>query len=122
MDFELSTLQWSLAIVAALAVGVSKAGFGGIGLIAVSIMVDLFGKPSVGILLPMLILADLTVYPLYRQHASWRPVWQLLPPTLLGCGAGFLFLDWLPNDDDSARSVIGGIILNKVALPLFSRF
>lgn len=122
MDFELSTLQWSLAIVAALAVGVSKAGFGGIGLIAVSIMVDLFGKPSVGILLPMLILADLTVYPLYRQHASWRPVWKLLPPTLLGCGAGFLFLNWIPDDDDSARSVIGGIILIMVALQLFRRF
>lgn len=120
MDFELSALQWSLAIVAALAVGVSKTGFGGIGLIAVSIMVDLFGKPSVGILLPMLILADIAVYPLFRQYASWRPVWKLLPPTLLGCVVGYFVLDGIP--DDSARTVIGGIILVMVGLQLFRRF
>ncbi|MFM1561588.1 MAG: sulfite exporter TauE/SafE family protein [Roseibacillus sp.] len=121
MDFELSSVEWTWAIVAALAVGVSKTGFGGIGLLAVSIMVDLFGKPSVGILLPMLILADISVYPLFRKYASWAPVWKLLPPTLLGCTAGYFFLEWIP-DENSARSVIGGIILVMVTLQLFRRF
>jgi uncharacterized membrane protein YfcA len=120
MDFELSALEWGLAVLAALSVGISKTGFGGIGLIAVFVMADLFGKPSVGILLPMLVLADLSVYPLFRRYASWKPVWKLLPPTLLGCAAGFFFLDWIP--DELARPVIGGIILFLVGMQLFRRF
>ena len=113
-------MRWTWAIVAALAVGISKTGFGGIGLVAVCIMVDLFGKPSVGILLPMLILADISVYPFFRRYASWAPVWRILPPTLLGCVAGYFFLDWMP--EDSARSIIGGIIMVMVGLQLFRRF
>ena len=58
MEIELTTGGWVWAVIAALAVGISKTGFGGVGLVAVSIMVELFGKPSVGILLPMLIFAD----------------------------------------------------------------
>ena len=119
MDFELSAGEWILAIVAALAVGVSKTGFGGIGLVAVALMTDLFSKPAVGILLPMLILADVSVYPLFRRFSSWRPVWRLLPPTVLGCAAGYFVLDWVP--DESARAVIGGIILLMVAMQLFRR-
>ena len=120
MEIELSAAGWTWAIVAALAVGISKTGFGGIGLVAVCIMVDLFGKPSVGILLPMLILADISVYPFFRRYASWTPVWRILPPTLLGCVAGYFFLDWMP--EDSARSIIGGIIMVMVGLQLFRRF
>jgi uncharacterized membrane protein YfcA len=120
MDFELSAVEWGFAALAALAVGISKTGFGGIGLIAVFVMADLFGKPSVGVLLPMLILADILVYPLFRRYASWRPVWKLLPPALLGCAAGFFLLDWIP--DEWARPVIGGIILLMVGMQLFRRF
>ena len=121
MDFpDLSAWEWALAALAALAVGISKTGFGGISLIAVVIMAELFGKPFVGIMLPMLIAADCMVYPLFRKFASWAPVWRLVPPTLLGCTAGYFFLKWIP--DDWARPVIGGIILVMVALTLLRRF
>nr|NIP92926.1 TSUP family transporter [Akkermansiaceae bacterium] len=120
MDFELSAVEWTLAIAAALAVGISKTGFSGIGLIAVLLMADLFGKPSVGILLPMLVLADISVYPLFRKFASWGPVWKLLPPTLLGCTAGYFILDWIPKE--WARAAIGSIILFMVGMQLFRRF
>ncbi len=121
MDFpELDGWQWGLAGVAALAVGISKTGFAGIGLIAVFVMADLFGKPSVGILLPMLILADLSVYPLFRRYASWAPVWKLLPPALLGCTAGYFILGWIP--DERARSAIGGVILFMAGTQLLRRF
>ena len=117
MEIELTTGAWIWAAVAALAVGISKTGFGGIGLVAVSIMVELFGKPSVGILLPMLIFADMAVYPVFRKHGSWGPVWKLLPPTVLGCTAGYFVLDWMPGE--SARSVVGGIIVAMVGIQLF---
>ncbi|MDB4408612.1 sulfite exporter TauE/SafE family protein [Akkermansiaceae bacterium] len=108
--------EWLLVGLAALCVGLGKAGFSGLGLIAVFIMAEIFGKASVGVLLPMLIVADVSVYPMFRKYASWAPVWKLLPPALVGVTAGFFFLDWLP--EEHAKPVIGGIILLMVALQL----
>lgn len=114
------TWEWVLLGIAALTVGVSKTGFGGIGLISVFIMADLFGKNSVGILLPMLVVADVTVYPIFRRYASWGPVWKLMPPMLVGLVLGYFMLDRIP--EAAARPVIGGIILLMVGIQLFRRY
>ena len=66
---------WILVCLAAFCVGLGKAGFSGLGLVPVFIMAELFGKASVGVLLPMLIVADVSVYPMFRRYSSWRPVW-----------------------------------------------
>lgn len=115
-----STTGWVLVGVAALCVGLGKAGFSGLGLIAVFIMAELFGKSSVGVLLPMLIVADLSVYPMFRKHASWGPVWPLLPPALLGMAAGFFLLKAMP--EEWAKPVIGSLILVMVALQVVRKF
>ena len=115
-----TTWQWALLGLAALTVGVSKTGFGGIGLIAVYLMAVLFGKDSVGILLPMLVVADVTVYPLFRRYASWGPVWKLMPPMLVGLVLGYVMLDRIP--EEVAPRVIGGIILLMVGIQLFRRY
>ena len=62
-----STSGWFLVSFAAMCVGLGKAGFSGLGLIAVFIMAELFGKASVGVLLPMLIVADVSVYPMFHK-------------------------------------------------------
>ena len=111
-----STSGWFLVSFAAMCVGLGKAGFSGLGLIAVFIMAELFGKASVGVLLPMLIVADVSVYPMFRKHASWAPVWRLVPPALVGMAIGFFLLDWMP--EQWAKPVIGNIILFMVALQL----
>lgn len=111
---------WILVCLAALCVGLGKAGFSGLGLIPVFIMAELFGKASVGVLLPMLIVADISVYPMFRRHASWRPVWPLLPPTLVGMVAGFFILRAMP--DSWAKPVIGSLILVMVVLQLVRKF
>ena len=115
-----STSGWILVCLAALCVGLGKAGFSGLGLIAVFIMAELFGKASVGILLPMLIVADVSVYPMFRQYASWAPVWRLLPPALVGMALGFFLLDWMP--EEWAKPVIGSLILLMVALQVLRKF
>jgi uncharacterized membrane protein YfcA len=109
-----------LMSIAALCVGLGKAGFSGLGLIAVFIMAELFGKASVGILLPMLIVADLSVYPMFRKHASWGPVWRLLPPALMGLVAGFFLLDWLP--EAWSKPAIGSVILMMVVIQMIRKF
>ena len=115
-----SSTEWILVGIAALCVGLGKAGFSGLGLIAVFIMAELFGKASVGILLPMLIVADVSVYPMFRQHASWAPVWRLLPPALIGMAIGFSLLKSIP--EEWAKPVIGSLILTMVALQLLRKF
>ena len=78
---------WTLALAmfAALCVGVSKAGFGGLSMISVVLFAEIYGaRVSTGLALPLLIVADLTVYPAFRRFGSWRPVWPLLLPTALG--------------------------------------
>jgi uncharacterized membrane protein YfcA len=108
-------VAYLLALLATFCIGMSKAGFSGISLISVFLMADLYGaKASVGITLPLLIVADLTVYPAFLKHGSWRPVWKLLPATLVGLAAGWWLLDAI--SDGLARQSIGGCILAMVSL------
>lgn len=96
-------------------IGLSKAGFSGVSLVAVAIFAELHGaKQSVGLVLPLLIAADLMAWPAFRRHGSWRPVWHLLGPALAGMAAGW----WLMGrmDDHAARKAIGLCVLVMVAM------
>jgi hypothetical protein len=104
-----------LALLAAFCIGLSKEGFSGISMVSVFLLADLYGaKASVGLALPLLIAADLMAYPAFIRHGSWRPVWKLLGPALVGLGLGWWLLGWIP--DQAARRVIGGCVLLMVAL------
>ena len=116
---DLSSTQWILLLLAAWCVGAAKAGFAGVGLIPVFVMAEIFGKSSVGILLPMLVVADISVFHGYRKYGSWKPVWKLLPPALVGIALGVFILRDLP--EEWARPVIGGLILFMVLLLVFRR-
>lgn len=110
-----------LGLLAAFCIGMSKTGFSGVSLISIFILADLYGaKASVGLALPLLILADLLVYPAFRRHGSWQPVWKLLPPTLVGLALGYFLLRDVP--DGLARKIIGGIILLMVGLQAVRRW
>lgn len=117
MQLDITSLELALALTGAFCLGFSKAGFPGLALINVMIMAELFGaKQSVGIILPLLILADFTVYPLFRKHATWRQVWPLIIPSVVGILAGYWLLGSI--DNHTARRVIGGIILFMLGLQL----
>lgn len=117
----LDPIPLTLALIAAFCIGMSKAGFSGISLVSVAILADQFGAaPSVGIALPLMIIADLTVYPAFRKHGSWAGVWKLLPPTLVGIALGYFALDHIPEND--ARTVIGAIIMFMLVLQVMRKF
>lgn len=106
---------FAMALAAALCIGISKAGFGGVSMISVLLLAEVYGaRVSTGLALPMLIVADLTVYPAFRGHGSWRPVWRLLVPAACGLAGGWWLLGRI--DDAVARRVIGGVILAMVAV------
>ena len=82
---DLPTSTWLLALLGAFSLGVSKTGFPGLAIVNVVIMAELFGaRESVGMVLPLLIICDLIVYPLFRKHSSWKQVLPLIPPAVLG--------------------------------------
>jgi uncharacterized membrane protein YfcA len=116
-----SATVWMLVAVAAFCIGVSKAGFSGISLISVFLLADTFGaKQSLGIALPMLIIADFLVYPAFRKYSSWKSVWRLTWPAFIGMAIGVAVLGNV--DNDTMRKIIGWIILSMVALQSLGKF
>jgi uncharacterized membrane protein YfcA len=121
LPFDASGPTLSLACLGALCLGISKTGFPGLAIVNVLLIAELFGaKNSVGIILPMLIVCDLLVYPLFRKYASWKMVWPLVPVTLAAVVGAWLLLDAL--NDQTARRVIGIIILFMLILQLVREF
>lgn len=105
------------AMCGAFCLGFSKAGFPGLALVNVMLMAELFGaKESVGIILPLLICADITVFPMFRKYASWKQVTPLLPPIACGLVAGYFLLGSI--DNRIARPTIGAIILTMTGMQL----
>lgn len=97
--FELSTDQWYWIILCALFVGMAKTGIAGIGMLIVPILASMFGgKPSAGILLPMLSMADVFAVAYYHRHAEWKYILKLLPSTVVGVLVG-LYVGNVVNDD-----------------------
>jgi len=121
LPFEASGPTLALASLGALCLGVSKTGFPGLAIINVLLVAELFGaKNSVGIILPMLIVCDVLVYPLFRKYASWKMVWPLIPVTLAAVVGAWFLLDAL--NDQTARRVIGIIILFMLVLQIIREF
>jgi uncharacterized membrane protein YfcA len=115
MDGRGMTSFHLVALLAAFCIGLAKAGFSGVSMVSVVLLADLYGaRESVGLALPLLIAADLLAYPAFRAHGSWKPVWKLLGPALVGLAAGWWMLGWI--DNPAARRVIGACVLVMVAL------
>lgn len=93
--FEISGLDLGLAITATLLLGMGKSGIKGLGAIIVTLMAIVFGgKSSTGILMPMMITADIFAVIYYHRHTQWFFLKKLLPMMVVGVVLGV----WLGND------------------------
>ena len=82
---DLTTLQWILLLLCSMLIGMSKTGIGGVGLMVVPILANAFGgRPSVGLLLPILIFADIFAVSYYNRHARWKHILRLIPWAFAG--------------------------------------
>ncbi len=118
MHFDISQVlayQWALAIVSGMVIGMSKSGITGLTLMFVPLMALSFGgRPSTGILLPMLCVGDIFAVVWYRRNAEWKYLLKLLPSAVVGLGVGVVVGGGL--SDSSFRYLLGGIILGLLAL------
>lgn len=98
--------------------GFSKTGVPGVGILAAVLLANAVpdSRQSVGILLPLLIFADIFAVVTYREHTQWKVIVKLLPPTLTGVLIGGLALDRL----QSVRFdlVMGGLVLFQLVLDI----
>jgi hypothetical protein len=118
---DLTPAQWALAVAAAFALGVGKAGLAGLSIVHVLVFAFLFGaRDSTGIVLPMLLVGDVCAVLAFHQHAQWRYVRRMLPPACVGVVAGALLMRGMSNA--SFKPVIGGLILSLTVLQLVRMF
>lgn len=91
-----TTLFWLLAVPAVLITGISKSGFaGGIGVIAVPLMALQIGPMrAAAIMLPLLIFMDILSVKAWWGQQRNDLLRILLPPALVGIGAGYLLYDY----------------------------
>lgn len=108
--FDLTNIQWITIFAAALMIGMSKGGIKGLGMVIVVIMAQAFpAKSSVGLVLPMLLLADLMAVRYYRRDAEWHYIWRLLPAAVVGVVIGVWIGDQL--DDDAFQQILAWIVI-----------
>ena len=107
---SLTPVQWALAVAGALGMGISKSGFPGMSLVHVVVFALIFGaRNSTGIILPMLIAADVFAVRAYRQHARWVYIRRMLPASVVGIVIGFALMGRL--DEKAFAPLIGVIVL-----------
>ena len=76
----LTPLNIMLFLIVAIVIGMSKAGLSGFGLAIVPVMALIFGaKESTGVILPMLITADIMAVIYYHRNAVWKYITRILP-------------------------------------------
>lgn len=102
---------------AAFLVGFTKTSVGGVGILAVLLMaLAIPGPSSPGVLLPMLIAADVMAVFYYRRACQWRILLSLIPPAILGVALAWWFLSATSGYD--FNTLIGWVILTMLALDI----
>src|SRR5687768_18133249 len=85
--------------------GMAKTGVHGAGMLAVPLLVFVFGgQASSGVMLPILILADVFGVWYYHRHAEWKYLRILFPWAAIGVLIGTFTGNYI--DDDMFRFVM----------------
>ena len=107
---DLSPVGWVVIALCAVMVGITKIGIPGLGILVVPLMASVLpARSSVGVLLGILILADLFAAGYHRRNAKWIHVLRLLPAAFAGIAAGYFGLKVV--NDQQLKPIIGGIVL-----------
>lgn len=118
---ELELWQYLIIALGAAFVGFGKGGLPGVGnLTVVLLALVLPAKASVGVLLPILISADIMAVAIYRRHAEWRYIIRLLPWMLVGIVLGYFVFSHV--NDQHMRLMIGVILLSMTAVHFFRKW
>jgi uncharacterized protein len=117
-SFHLSYLQVSFVLLVALLTGMSKTGVHGAGMLSVPILANVFGgQLSSGIMLPMLVMADVFGVLYYHRHASWSHLKILFPWAAAGVVVGTVTGNYI--NDQLFKVIMASTILISVLVMLW---
>jgi len=114
-------MQWVAVCFAVFLLGISKSGIKGLGIVLVIILAFVFGeKASTGILLPMLVCADIMAVTYYHRHANWTYIKKLIPWMVFGVLVGV----WLGNgiSETLFKRIMAVIIIASVLIMFYSEY
>lgn len=120
-SFSLSIIDWLLILLCALLIGMSKTGVPGVSMIVVPTLALIFGgKQSTGVLLPILIFADVFAVIYYHRHANWKHLLRALPWAF---GGIFLAL-WIGNlvNDIQFKHIIAITVFVSIGLMIWKDY
>jgi uncharacterized protein len=120
-SFSLSPLDWLLILVCAMLIGMSKTGVPGVSMVVVPTLALIFGgKQSTGVLLPILIMADIFAVIYYRRHANWKHLLRALPWAL----GGLVLALWIGNlvNDVQFKHIIAITVFVSIALMIWKDY
>jgi len=106
-----------VAAAAMLLTGLAKGGFGGLGILAVPLMMQVMdGRIVLGMWLPLLLVCDMFTLPHYPKQCHWRLIGILAPWTLVGIAIGYMLLGVV--SDRALKILVGALAVGFVALEI----
>lgn len=116
----LSIYHWILFATCSFLIGVTKGGVPGVSTISIPIFAAIFGgKMSTGIMLPLLIIADVIAVRHYYKFVEWGYLIKILPSAI----AGILIALWVGNyvNDGTFKTIMAVTILFCILLLIFKK-
>jgi len=118
LSLHINTLGLIVIMFCGMLVGMSKVGVPGVSMIVVPAMAFVFGaKQSTGVLLPMLMMADIFGVAYYHRHANWPHLIKVLPWAV----AGLLIALWIGEkvNDEQFKNLIAILVFLSIALMIW---
>jgi uncharacterized membrane protein YfcA len=117
-SFQLSYSELAIVLSVALLTGMAKTGVHGAGMLSVPLLANVFGgQLSSGIMLPMLVLADVFGVWYYHRHASWHHLKILFPWAAAGVVVGTITGTYI--NDQIFKMIMAIIILIGVIIMIW---
>ncbi|MEQ1586904.1 MAG: sulfite exporter TauE/SafE family protein [Cyclobacteriaceae bacterium] len=115
-SFTLTYTEIIIILCVALLTGMAKTGVHGAGMLSVPLLAQVFGgQLSSGIMLPMLVLADVLGVWYYHRHASWHHLKILFPWAALGVVAGTITGSYI-NDHIFKIAMAATIVISVIIM------
>jgi len=118
----LETPQLLTMVIVSILIGMAKTGVHGAGMMSVPILASVFGgQVSSGVMLPLLILADVAGVWYYHRHASWKHLKILFPWAAIGVIGGTMIGSSI-NDYTFKMVMSVTILVSVVIMILLERY
>lgn len=115
---DINAIEWLVIMACGVLIGMSKVGVPGVSMIVVPALAFIFGaKPSTGVLLPILMMADLFGVAYYRRHANWNHLVKVIPWAVVGLILA-LWIGELVNDEQF-KDLIAVLVFLSIGLMLW---